>query len=566
MAGRASSAHVELRDRRVRAETELTEPAALAQNARRGHIAWTVLALFALVALALALRVYRLDARSLWLDEILTSQPAHLSGPGDVVAWSKAALNQMPLFYMFTWFLGHWSDTGVVLRLPALIFGTLLVPSVFVLGRSLFGTLAGLVAGLLTAVMPFAVWYSQEARAYTLLMLLTTLQMYFAFAAVKRGRAINWVGLAGFTILNLYTHYVAIFATVAMAVYVGLFLLNDLVRGTARESKERLRRIRPALLAGAVVAIAYVPWVPSLRRLLARPDQSLGQIHLNHTANLTDLANTLDALGLTGFVLVFLCLGLGATILWAAQGKAVESGLLLAWIGVPLALFSFTAGLAVLAIDVRYIAFMFPAAMIAVGAGVQAASVGVAAAAARVRNSPTPRWPRLAPLVGLLAIVLLLAQVVPALATSYMQSKDDYRAVAHHITDASPPGSVVLTVGNYSDWTVICLGYYFRELGSPVTVIDARFLDSASAQQLANSSGAVWGVLIFPPTDQLALLASSGSEKVDFVDVTGNVRVVRAADAGLSSLDQARTLLRWELPLEPALSNSVALVGGTPTQ
>ncbi|HEV3100713.1 MAG TPA: glycosyltransferase family 39 protein [Candidatus Dormibacteraeota bacterium] len=518
------------------------------------------------MALALALRVYRLDARSLWLDEILTSQPAHLSGPGDVVAWSKAALNQMPLFYMFTWFLGHWSDTGVVLRLPALIFGTLLVPSVFVLGRSLFGTLAGLVAGLLTAVMPFAVWYSQEARAYTLLMLLTTLQMYFAFAAVKRGRAINWVGLAGFTILNLYTHYVAIFATVAMAVYVGLFLLNDLVRGTARDSKERLTRIRPALLAGAVVAIAYVPWVPSLRRLLARPDQSLGQIHLNHTANLADLANTLDALGLTGFVLAFLCLGLGATILWAAQGKAVESGLLLAWIGVPLALFSFTAGLAVLAIDVRYIAFMFPAAMIAVGAGVQAASVGVAAAAARVRNSPTPRWPRLAPLVGLLAIVLLLAQVVPALATSYMQSKDDYRAVARHITDASPPGSVVLTVGNYSDWTVICLGYYFRELGSPVTVIDARFLDSATAQQLANSSGAVWGVLIFPPTDQLALLASSGSEKADFVDVTGNVRVVRAADAGLSSLDQARTLLRWELPLEPALTNSVALVGGTPTQ
>jgi hypothetical protein len=166
----------------------------------------------------------------------------------------------------------------------------------------------------------------------------------------------------------------------------------------------------------------------------------------------------------------------------------------------------------------------------------------------------------------LLAIALLLAQVVPALATSYAQSKDDYRAVAHHITDASPPGSVVLTVGNYSDWTVICLGYYFRELGSPVTVIDGRYVDRTILQQLANSNGTVWGVLIFPPSDQLALLASSGSEKVDFVDVTGNVRVVRAADAGLTSLEQARTLLRWELPLEPALNNSLALMGGTQTQ
>lgn len=518
------------------------------------------------MALALALRLYRLDARSLWLDEILTSQPAHLNGPGDVVAWSKAALNQMPLFYMFTWFLGHWSDTGVVLRLPALIFGTLLVPSVFVLGRSLFGTLTGLVAGLLTAVMPFAVWYSQEARAYTLLMLLTTLQMYFAFAAVKRGHAISWVGLAGFTILNLYTHYVAIFATAAMGVYVGLFLLSDLLRGTATKPNDKLRRIAPALLAGAVVVVAYVPWVPSLRRLLARPDQSVGQIHVDHTPNLSDLANTLNALGLTGFVLAFLCLGLLATALWAFRGRAVESGLLLAWIGVPLVLLSITAGLAILAIDVRYIAFMFPAAMIAIGAGVQAASVALAALAARVRLSPTPRWPWMAPLVGLLAIALLLAQVVPALATSYGQSKDDYRTVAGHISTASPPGSIVLTVGNYTDWTVICLGYYLREQRSPVTVIDARFVDGAIVQQLANTNGTVWGVVIFPSSDQLTLLASSGSEKVDFVDVTGNVRVVRAADTSLSSLDQARTLLRWELPLESALNVSLARLGGTPTQ
>jgi uncharacterized membrane protein len=526
------------------------------------------MALTALVALALALRVYRLDARSLWLDEILSSQPAHLTGPGDVVAWSKAAINQMPLFYMFIWFLGRWSDGAVMLRLPALIAGTLLVPAVFLAGRSIFGTLTGLVAALLAAVMPFAVWYSQEARSYTLLMLLTTLQMYFAFAAVKRGHWTSWVGLAVFTILNLYTHYVAIFATVAMGVYVGLFLLNDLVRGTATQSKERFRRIAPALLAGAVVAVAYVPWVPALRRLLARPDQSVGQIHVGHTPNISDLANTLNALGLTGFVLAFLCLGLIAAIVWAFRGKAIESGLLLAWIGVPLVLLSITAGWAILAVDVRYIAFMFPAAMIAIGAGVHAAAVGLAAlaVAGKVGLSPTTRRPWLAPLVGPLAVGLLLAQIVPALAASYAQSKDDYRTVALHITAASPPGSIVLTVGNYSDWTVICLGYYFREQGSSVTVIDARFVDSAIVQQLANSSGTVWGVVIFPSADQLALLRQQRPEEVAFVDVTGNLRVVREAYGGLSALDQARLLLRWELPLEPSLNVSLARMGGVPTQ
>jgi len=571
------------------------------------------------VALALALRLYRLDARSLWLDEILTSQPAHLRNPGDVIAWSQAAINQMPLFYMFTWFLGHWSDGGVMLRLPATIAGTLLVPVVFLLGRSLFGTLVGLVAGLLVAIMPFAVWYSQEARSYTLLMLLTTLQMYFALAAVKRGGVIIWLGLACLTILNLYTHYVAIFATVAVAAYVGLVLLVELLRGaplrfqsasvasiavaagaaitavavvrshrgvalaaagvavvlvavplvvlvTRQPAAEKVRMLAPAVLAGAIVAVAYAPWLTSLRILLSRPDQSLGQIHVGHAPSIGDLVNTLNGLGLTGIVLAFLCLGLGATAVWAFRGKAVEAGLLLAWIGVPLGILSITAGWAILAVDVRYIAFLFPAAMIAVGAGVQAAAVGLPVLATKLRPFAALRTRWTSPAVGLVAVALLLAQVLPALAESYGQSKDDYRSVARHIIAASAPGSVVLTVGTYSDWTVICLGYYFRELSSPVTVIDARQADSTLVQQLTYSSATVWGVVIFPSNDQLALMASSGPEKVDFVDSTGNIRVVRASDGSLSPVQQAWTLLRWELPLEPALNATLTRMGGPPSQ
>ncbi len=138
---------------------------------------WTAAAVAGLTLVALGVRLYRLDGRSLWLDEILTSQPAHLGGPADVIFWSRVAINQMPFFYMFTWFFGHWGDSGVILRLPPVIFGTLLVPALYLLARDLFGVRAGIVAALLGAVLPFAVWYSQEARNYSLLMLMTTLQM-----------------------------------------------------------------------------------------------------------------------------------------------------------------------------------------------------------------------------------------------------------------------------------------------------------------------------------------------------------------------------------------------------
>ena len=103
------------------------------------------------------MRLYQLDARSLWLDEILTSQTAHLAGPAQVISWARAAINQMPLFYMFIWFVGRWGDGGILLRLPAVIAGTLLVPTVFFLGRSLFGLRAALIAAVLAAILPFAV-------------------------------------------------------------------------------------------------------------------------------------------------------------------------------------------------------------------------------------------------------------------------------------------------------------------------------------------------------------------------------------------------------------------------
>ena len=132
----------------------------------------------------------------------MTAQSAHLAGPGDVIAQSEVYVNQAPLFYLMTWLLRPWGDGEFILRLPAAIAGVLTVFAVYLLGKELFGRRAGLVAALLTSVSPYMVWYSQEARNYSLLMLLTTLQMYFAYTAVTRSRRTDWLGLAVVTTLN----------------------------------------------------------------------------------------------------------------------------------------------------------------------------------------------------------------------------------------------------------------------------------------------------------------------------------------------------------------------------
>ena len=532
------------------------------QKGERRLATWTAVAVAGLTLVALGLRLYRLDWRSLWLDEILTSQPAHLGGPGDVIFWSQAAINQMPLFYMFTWFFGHWGDSGVILRLPPVIFGTLLVPALYLLTRDVFGVRAGIVAGLLAAVLPFAVWYSQEARNYSLLMLMTTLQMWFAYRSVKSGRVFGWLGLALFTILNVYTHYVALAATAAVAVYVLVFVLADALRGAPVRVKvavgglvalaaaaaalihwrpllkaawdyalaharghralvigialvvaviaivlatalwrrsprlrqlvgaRRYRQLELAALTGAVVALAYLPWAHSLLVFLGRPDQSLGQIHVDHPPGLPELASLLGGLNLGGVLLIALCGGLVALGVWTFKGKAAESLLVLLWLAVPLALFGYSAGRNLLAIDTRYLAFLVPAALTVIGVAVEALALGTERLAARMRR-PNLSPPRVGAISAVVVVALLLVQTLPALASSYGVPKNDYRTTAERVAAASPPGSIVISVGDYSDWTVICLKYYFRQLHSDVQVVDGPLIGRPVADALRSGHGSL---------------------------------------------------------------------------
>lgn len=571
----------------------------------------------AIVLLGLAVRVYRLDSRSLWLDEILTGQTAHLNSAGDVITWSQAALNQMPLYYMFTWFLGRWGDSGVLLRLPAVIAGALVVPAIYVVARRLFGSQVALVAGLLSALWPYMVWYSQEARNYSLLMLLTTMQMYFAYRAVAYRRAGDWVGLALFTILNLYCHYLALLTTFAAAVYVGGFLLADTARANRKLqlaiggglaaiaalaillpwrpllkwlyaeaslfaahrlwslaaavmllallgcAAAYLQRRSPELLlplgTAALVALAYAPWLPALKTLASRPDQTFGQIHLAHAPNLGDAGALLGSLSLGGLMLLALVAGLISLGADAFRTRSPESFLPLAWIGLPLLVFGFLSRSTIVDIDPRYLSFLVPGAVLIVAVGVVAAARVAERAwrSAIARVAPNLTLPL--PVAAIVVVAAVFAQAIAGLAHSYDLNKNDYRAVAQHIAAGSPPQSVVLAVGNYSDWSVTCLDYYFRQLHSTVTVVDGLQVDSDVLDRLAQN-GAVWGVVIFPSSAQQSLLSGSGAVREDFVDSTHQLHVVRPADQSVAATTQAATLLRWESQIEPQLEAPARLL------
>jgi hypothetical protein len=160
-----------------------------------------------------------------------------------------------PLYYILAWVWERlFGDGAVGLRsLPALA-GVATIPVAWALGGTLRGRRGAIALAALATVSPLLVWYSQEARAYSLFALLAGVAFWFFLRArlAPEPRARDAWGWALFSALALATHYFAAFLVVGEA----LLLLTGpgLPRGARRA------HLAP-VLAVCAVAGALVPLV-----------------------------------------------------------------------------------------------------------------------------------------------------------------------------------------------------------------------------------------------------------------------------------------------------------------
>ncbi len=130
------------------------------------------IALLTLILSAFALRVYKLDAQSLWYDEGVSAIVAQYD-LASLTRWTADDI-QPPLYYALLAGWGRLAGWGEwSLRFPSVFFGLLIVPLLSALTiRWNRSRLAGRLAGLLAALHPLLLYYSQEARMYSLLVAL----------------------------------------------------------------------------------------------------------------------------------------------------------------------------------------------------------------------------------------------------------------------------------------------------------------------------------------------------------------------------------------------------------
>ncbi len=177
-----------------------------------------------LVLLGALLRFYKLGEQSLWVDEILTLQAANI---GESLGFRDVFTNiQGPLHALLIHFIAKLSTSEVALRSLSAVAGAGTIPLIYLLGRDMAGRRTGLVAATLFAMSPFSIWYSQEVRNYSSLILLSTVSTLAAWRIIARGdRA--WVLYVVSVTLGLYSNLSAAFLWLAHTIFGVGRLMRD---------------------------------------------------------------------------------------------------------------------------------------------------------------------------------------------------------------------------------------------------------------------------------------------------------------------------------------------------
>ncbi|MGE5140573.1 MAG: glycosyltransferase family 39 protein [Rudaea sp.] len=147
--------------------------------------------------LAFALRIYHLDARTLFGDEY-----------NSLLEAASVGRNPQSLLYfgaLHFWLLLGSADFWV--RFPSVIFGVIAIPAGYQFGRRMFGRTTGLMLALLLAVSSFAIQYSQTTRFYSLFLSTSTLSLA-AFSALYRNPRSrkHWLHWAVTGLLVIFSH------------------------------------------------------------------------------------------------------------------------------------------------------------------------------------------------------------------------------------------------------------------------------------------------------------------------------------------------------------------------
>ncbi len=392
------------------------------------------------------LRFATLDVQSIWLDESATLLLVHRGFSG-MLSHLASSESTPPLYYVLVWGWTKLVGAGPLgFRSFSALAGTLSIPVMYAAGRQI-SPRAGAWAGILAVVNPAMYYYSQEARAYALLILFGALAFLLWQRALREPSARNLAYWSLASVLAVLTHYFAAF----------LFAPEAIVLIRRLDRRTLWAPIGAVLLAGLALAPLAIrqrsdgkaSWIEG-SSLVSRIGETGKQFLVGLYGPVEILTAALSAL-----------LVAGALVLLVRRGSERERGAALdaaivaaAALGVPLLL---AAGHVIDIFDGRNVIAAWAPYAVVLAAGLSVA-----------------RAPRAGTMLGAGMVVVSLAVIIATNLQGGYQ-RDDWRGAARVLGSAARERVIV-----GEQFASLPLSIYMHALGAPsgtrVSVAEVDFV------------------------------------------------------------------------------------------
>lgn len=433
-----------------------------------------------LLVLALALRLNNLTRNSLWLDETTdiittTELPSLLDAFTYHQFWSQHPPLFFPSLYLWTktFGLGEFA-----VRMFSVVMGLATLGVVYFIARRWINQQTAFLSGLLLAVSPLHLFWSQSIRPYAGFTLLVTISMaLLLFTCEKPHQNWRWIPYGISLVLLIYNEYLSFHLIFAQLVFLLLIFYRDW---------------RVLVRIGLTFAVAGLAFIPQLGYFLEQA--KLGNASYLTSKGPGQLVDTVEVFA-SWFIPYSLVFAMGAVffpmyllgLIWLWQNQRKLAILLACWSMLPMCTAWVSSFLRPNFIS-RYFVFCVPAFVLVVAVGMW---------------SLRSKW-RFAPYtLAALAIALNIASYVNYTDNYHYQ---DWRGLVNYIAANRQEGDSILLINAWG-YTYRPFNYYYiHQLGQPgklpYYVIPEKLTEEVTSEAFGQH-GRVWMIVMYDGQEQI---------------------------------------------------------------
>ena len=165
-----------------------------------------------------------------------------------------------PAFYLFMYYwIRLFGTDDVVMKLPCLVFGLLLIPVVYLLGKEVGGRFVGVISAAITTLSPLAAFYSLECRAYSPITFFCCVAALFYCRTIGKNKSAKYpIALSLCLLIALYLHYTAF-------LFVAALVITTVILWKKKQANLSLVHWSYVFL---VPVLGFIPWMSVLIRHL----------------------------------------------------------------------------------------------------------------------------------------------------------------------------------------------------------------------------------------------------------------------------------------------------------